>query len=216
LPNLSARAGDFSAPRRAVAVSAGLANAAGQMLRGVTPRVYAGACLAAITVGIVANAVLFQHGHAPIAAPAVTAAPAPAPTEAHRDLAPTPAPTIAAAPPAQSAAPPVDASVADVRVMPPARPNDLSQDMPTGSVARAGDPIGDLLRAPPKDDKKLVMAAQTALVKLGYVLKADGEANAATSRAIADFERAHNLPQTGQVTPKIVKIIVAAANATGR
>ena len=39
-----------------------------------------------------------------------------------------------------------------------------------------------------------MLAAQTALAKLGYPVKADGEEGSATQQAIRDFERAHGLP----------------------
>ncbi len=45
-----------------------------------------------------------------------------------------------------------------------------------------------------KDAEKQRLAAQNALIKLGYSLKADGSPGAATAAALRDFERVHSLP----------------------
>jgi peptidoglycan hydrolase-like protein with peptidoglycan-binding domain len=91
--------------------------------------------------------------------------------------------------------------------MPPARPVQLGGD----------DAIADMLRADQEQEaQKRLAAAQTALVKLGYVLKADGEPSAATSTALRDFERAHGLPPSNDVTPRLLKTLSAAVNVAGR
>ncbi len=55
------------------------------------------------------------------------------------------------------------------------------------------------------------MAAQRALIKLGYVLKADGVAGAATRQAIERYERDHKLPVRGELTPALMRQLSAAS-----
>ena len=156
------------------------------------PRAYAGACLAAIAVTIVANAAFFQH----------RAAPTPAPPEAVPVAARAAAPNPATETPQQAT---------PATVLPPTRP---------ASPAPANaDPIADLLNgnsaAAPKEDKKLVMAAQSALIKLGYVVKVDGDANAKTLQALADYQKRHALPITQTINAHVVKMLSAAVAAGG-
>ena len=56
-----------------------------------------------------------------------------------------------------------------------------------------------------------MLAAQRALVKLGYVLKADGVAGPTTRQAVEIFERERKWPVKGELTPKVMKEIMAAA-----
>jgi len=156
------------------------------------PRAYAGACLAAIAVTIVANAAFFQHRAAPTAA-----SPSAAPVAVR-----------AASPAAAADSQPQVASVPVAVPSPPARP------AATAPAASANDdPIADLLNGgAAKDDKKQVMAAQAALVKLGYVVKVDGDVTAATLQAVADYEKRHALPVTQTITAHVVKMLTAAAS----
>ena len=62
----------------------------------------------------------------------------------------------------------------------------------------------------------LILAAQSALAKLGYPVKADGVEGTATDQALRDFERAHGLPVTTDVNPHLVKQLTAAARAASR
>jgi hypothetical protein len=164
-------------------------------------RTVAGAVLAAVMTGIVINALLLQKSHRsasvePPAAPLKAAASAPV------EAAPA-----AAAPPAESAP------------APPARPTDLGSLIEaTAAPPHSGDPIRDLLRADSggKDNaeaKRLTLAAQNALIKLGFAVKADGVDGLSTRQAIQQFERTHGLIPLGEITPKLVKQLTAAANA---
>jgi len=164
--------------------------AAGLRRLGATPaRGYAAAALTAALVGIVVNALALQHARHP--APFFARAP------------------IAAAPSPQAAA--VEPAAAPVVPTPPARPTQLA-GAPAG-----GDAIADVLRAEDEQEaQKRLAAAQAALVKLGYVVKADGEASAATNLALRDFERAHGLPLANDVSPRLLKALTAAASAAGR
>jgi Putative peptidoglycan binding domain len=160
-------------------------------------RSIAGAALAAVLVGIVVNALALQKERHPApffpAKPAVQTQPA----------APAQTAIVAAVP---------DAS--GVAVEPPVRPANLGvpADAAASVAARAGDPIRDLLRGETgKDASHLIIAAQNALIKLGYTVKADGVAGASTIAAIREFEHSHGLPASSEITPKLVKQLSAAA-----
>ena len=56
-------------------------------------------------------------------------------------------------------------------------------------------------------ERERVAAIQRALVKLGHPLAVDGIAGPATRRAIEEFERAHNLPVTGEPAARTVRVI---------
>jgi hypothetical protein len=160
-------------------------------------RTIAGATLAAVMTGVIINALALQKSHrgAPPAAP--LAAPA----------------AGLGAPPAQPAT--TSGESAPIVVAPPSRPADH------GGVAETSggrtDPIRDLIRTEsgPKDveAKHLTLAAQTALIKLGFAIKADGLAGASTQQAILQYERTHGYIPLGEITPKLVKELSAAAAA---
>ena len=62
----------------------------------------------------------------------------------------------------------------------------------------------------------MIQAAQSALAKLGYPVKADGVEGTATEQALREFERSHGLPVTTEVTPRLMKQLTAAARTAGR
>jgi len=188
--------------------SAAIARSALRRLGATPARGYAAAALTAALVGIVVNALALQHARHPAPffarTPIVAAAPASTP-------APSPAqPVVPAA--TQAAAETTSAPAAPT---PPTRPARFDSAVVTTSGA--GDAIGDMLRADQEQEaQKRLGAAQAALVRLGYVVKADGEPNAATSAALRDFERAHGLPPSNDVTPRLLKALSAAVNVAGR
>ncbi len=159
-----------------------------------------GAALAVALVGIAVNALLLQRERHP--APLFGSAPAPRPA---------PAPAPAAAPPpkpvsAEHDAPPAPSPAA----LPPARP---AADSPSSSP----DPIGALLAGETRGEgSRLVLAAQTALMKLGYPVKPDGSEGAVTEQALRDFERAHGLPPSTEITERLVKQLTQAAGGGRR
>ena len=181
-------------PRPAVArKSAAYVASALRRLSATPARGYAAAALAAALVGIVVNALALQHARHPapffVRTPTVAAAPA----------------SIPAAAPAQAAA--TETTGAPAAPTPPARPTQLGGD----------DAIADMLRAADEQEaQRRLAAAQAALVKLGYVVKADGEPSAATTTALRDFERAHGLPPSNDVSPRLLKALSVAANVAGR
>jgi hypothetical protein len=164
-------------------------------------RYYLGAAMFAALVGIGVNALLLQRerhpaplfGYAAPKLPSATPAPAPPPPQ-------KPASTEDNAPPAQSSA-----------TLPPARPAESA-----GSSSSASDPIAELLAGEPHGDAtRLTLAAQTALAKLGYMVKQDGKEGSATEQALREFERAHGLPPATEITERLVKQLTAAARAGG-
>ena len=170
------------------------------------------AAFAALMTGGVVNALFLQtHRHpAPLFRSAPQSAPAPAP-------APVAAPKPEASVPAQSVAP-RETSVVAREVTPPVRPADLG-GAKTVETKPKGDAIGALLRsgAPAAEagvSPKTVLAAQRALAKLGYEVKADGVMGAATRQAIERFERSQKLPVTGELGARSVKKLAAVSGVT--
>ncbi len=180
----------------------GLARSLARRLRALPARTYVAAGLLALLIGIAVNALVLQSRRHP----APLFAPSPA------TLSPTPPNAIPVPPPpppdaVREASPPAPAAPE-----PPARPPAAA-----GSAARPTDQIGNWLRGEAQgDDGHLVLTAQTALVKLGYAVKADGNEGAATHQALRDFERAHGLPLTTDITPRLVKQLEAAARSQAR
>lgn len=166
-------------------------------------RLYLGAALAIGLIGIGVNALLFQHERRP--APLFGSLLAPL-SSASRPPAAPPVPKPASAE--------RDASAAQSpAALPPARPADPAD----GSSSASSDPITDLLRGEARvDGAHLILAAQTALAKLGYPVKPDGNDGLATQQALRDFERVHSLPLSTEITPRLVKQLSVAARAGGR
>lgn len=82
---------------------------------------------------------------------------------------------------------------------------------PSSPTEQQFDRIGDLLRGEVQSrDTRVILAAQQALIKLGYDLKADGNDGSITRQAVLDFERLHGLPRTTEVTPNLVKQLTSA------
>jgi hypothetical protein len=83
------------------------------------------------------------------------------------------------------------------------------------SSEKSHDPIGRLLDGGSKqaagagDKNKNVLAAQRALAKLGFALHQDGVFGGTTRQAIEKFERANGMPVTGELSPKIRRLLSA-------
>ena len=154
-------------------------------------------------------------------------------TPAPTTLAPAAAP-IAAAPPvaqkqieqSQKSADPIGALVLGANLanssasksqsaalaQPPARPRANEANDAKG----ARDPIAALIGTNPSTantqseaDKARVQSAQRALIKLGFVLKADGVMGTSTRQAIEKFERDRNITVTGDLSPRTIKELSA-------
>ncbi len=161
---------------------------------------YLGAGLAIGLVGIGVNALLFQHERRPAPLFGSLVAPLSSPAQ------PPAAPPVPKPATTEREAPAAPSPVA----VPPARPTETAEGSPS-------DPITDLLRGESHvDGAHLILAAQTALAKLGYPVKPDGNDGLATQQAVRDFERAHGLPISTEISPRLVKQLTVAARAGGR
>ena len=159
---------------------------------------YLGAALSLALIGIGVNALLLQRERHPaplfgFAAPKPPA-PAPAPVAPQK-----PVSAEDSAPPAQSP-----------EALPPARPAEAA-----GSPPPSSDPIANLLAGETHSDSRLVLAAQTALAKLGYAVKPDGKEGVATQQALREFEHAHGLPPATEISERLVKQLATAARGGG-
>lgn len=185
------------------------------------------AALAAI--GVPMNALFFQDGRHP--APLFARAPEPSKPEIASSVAPpVRVAKVETATPTPVELPRVDAIAAAID--PPRatrKPEPVKPDAAKAGNTRAEpkkpvvekkrDLIGQLLgAAPPKAEEpsKNVLYAQQSLLRLGYVVRADGAFGTATRLAIEKFERDNGLPATGQVTPKLLKKLAAQSGATNR
>jgi hypothetical protein len=191
-PTLSVPAREAVAPRRTKAVTT-----PGRIFR-VLPRTlggFVGLLFCAALIGVIANAVGFQHERRP------------APLPSTEPAAQAPAVTPVARMPTSQAAEPTPAATLtrpDVAPTPVARP--------AATTTKKGDAIGDLLRnGAVADSSKDLISAQRTLIKLGYDIEADGVMGAGTERALRDFEKSHGLPASTEITPKLIAKLNAAA-----
>jgi hypothetical protein len=184
----------------------------------------------ATTAAILLNALAWQRTRhpAPLFARAAPAAPAKEPRVAEMITVPAPRP--------QPAVTPIQAHDKPIEKPPLETPagGHPRQTRVDGSPARPHDRISQLLKAPPATKapaaprtrstpadaapaapSKSVLAAQRALVKLGFVLKSDGVAGKTTRRAIERYERDHGLPVRGDLTPALKRQLSNEAVMTG-
>ena len=175
------------------------------------------AIFGSVMMGVLVNALALQRERHP--APIFTA-PAAGDKDALRDMLrqsaiplPAPRPAVAALPEAAPVKPERTVGGADARV-------DMKAEAKVKEPAR--DPIAQLLKtgyapaptaAPAAEVKPRadILAAQRALMKLGYVLRPDGLITPATKQAVEIFERAHKMPVKGEMSAKVMKEILAAA-----
>jgi hypothetical protein len=164
-----------------------------------TRRGFAGAALLAMMIGIVVNAVALQHGR-------------------RLDLPPDPGRTAFVKPPSAVAPAPTStvaavasAPSAEAAPTPPIRPTPTTVAL--ARAPRAVDPIADLLRSSSGDNRRLVSAAQGALAKLGFAVRATGAMDANTRSAIVEFDKSRHLPVSTEITPKLVKTLTSATAA---
>lgn len=188
---------------------AGLSPAKMRLFRNVA----AGALCVAALGGIAFNALSLQKSRhpAPLFAHVAPAIVAKEPVAA----APVAASPLAAAP---SRTEDVSAAKIPVEEKPsaaPARPTPAA-----GSDAAPHDAISDLLLGKPREpavaqapaaalSPRTVMAVQKALIKLGFVLKANGVLGATTHQAIERYERDHHRVSNGELTPAVMRRLSA-------
>lgn len=168
-----------------------------------------------IVVAIMVNALLLQHSRhpAPLFHSATTLVPSPTEKPAQPSVQPAPAPAPAPKPadasqPTQDQIDQLLKSEAQPASSDPAARNQsatASAQHPT-----AHDAIGQLLtgnaphEAGVEERPKTVLAVQRALLKLGFVVKPDGEMGAVTRRAVEQYERDHGLPVDGHLSAKFI------------
>lgn len=81
------------------------------------------------------------------------------------------------------------------------RTDEAAKSKPADAISRLLD--SQATQSTPQPSKA-VLAAQRALVKLGFVVKPDGIIGAATRQAIEQFEHDHGLPVRGELSPRIL------------
>ena len=173
-------------------------------------RTLAGVVVAALATGIALNAVMFQTGYHPsplFGGPrAVASAPK---TVAAAPPMPAPRPVVLAQPAPVNAAPAAAARVAE----PLAAPRVAPREAEAAPVAAKKDPIAALLNGESPQDASgptaRVAAVQKALIKSGFVLRADGVMGATTRQALERFERDRKLPVTGDLSPRTLRELAA-------
>ena len=171
-------------------------------------RTLAGVVVAAFVTGIVLNALMFQTGSHPsplFGGPRVAAS---APKTLVASTPPTPAPRPANLP--QPA--PVNAAPAPaIRAVeqPAAPPRAAPREAEAAPVTAKKDPIAALLNGEPPQEASgptaRVAAVQKALIKSGFVLRADGVMGGSTRQALERFERDRRLPVTGDLSPRTLR-----------
>jgi hypothetical protein len=162
---------------------------------------YARIALALAMTVVVVNALILQH----------ESHPAPFFAEGR----PIPSAT-STKPPAEHVAP-ISASenALPPRASPPMRPPESGSRPEPNPSSRSIDPIAEMLHSEAnKDAQRLLTAAQTALTKLGYSIKTGAAGGSDTIAALRDFEKAHGLPLSTDVTPRLVKLLSAAVNSS--
>ncbi|HEY5225950.1 MAG TPA: peptidoglycan-binding domain-containing protein [Methylovirgula sp.] len=177
------------------------------------PNRIAGALIFALTLAIVVNALMLQHSrhpaplfHRAISLP-VHAAPARA-LAVSGETAKTGHDPIGQWLGGRAPASSEHASAEKAKAEPHRHAHEGLAETETKPVTH--DSIGQLLKsdsahdAAPKEQSKTVLAVQHALVKLGFVVRPDGQMGAVTRHALEQFERDHRLPVDGQITPKLL------------
>ena len=196
------------------------------------PNRIAGALLFAFALAITVNALMLQHSRHPAPLfrehiilpahrPPVHAPPAPPHVSAPVEQSPMP---VAKIEPAKPANDPINQLLtSEAPASHPARPEPqktaiephrhtrrTEHAMPTPIKAPPHDSISLFLKShlpqtgPAEENPKLVVAAQRALLKLGFVLKTDGQMGGVTRRAIEQYEHDRGLPIHDELTPTLL------------
>jgi outer membrane biosynthesis protein TonB len=202
-------------------------------------RVVAAGFFVATVAIILLNALAWQRTRhpAPLFARAAPVSPAREPRIAEMIARPAPRPQPAV-PPVQMGDKPIERPPAQKMLLekPPletAAGEHPRQTRVNASPAKPQDRISQLLKAPPAPrprstsaapaaattataaPSKSVLAAQRALVKLGFVLKPDGVAGVTTRRAVESYERDHGLPIWGELTPTLMRRLSTETGISG-
>jgi hypothetical protein len=199
-----------------------------------------GAIVFGLTIAIPVNALLLQHSRhpAPLFHKGITlTAAAPAVAPAAPQAAPAPADSKPESAPAPIAAAPAHDPIAQLLTSEPgaahAEADDSAQSKAVphrqihdGAAAPEAKPVHDqiteLLKSNPpsasasasaaEDRPKTVLGVQQALLKLGYVVRPDGQMGTVTRRALEQYERDHGLPVEAALTPKLLRRLASEAH----
>jgi len=171
----------------------------------------AGFFIATVAV-ILLNALVWQRARhpAPLFARPVPASPAKKPTIDAMSAVPASRP-LPAPPPIQAHDKPVEKPPQETPAGGSPQQTRVNTSPPHGVISqlRKAPPVPPARPitppAAPAASSKLVLAAQRALVKLGFVLNPDGVAGATTRQAIERYERDRGLPVHGEVTPALMR-----------
>jgi hypothetical protein len=185
----------YDEPRRGHGGSAGEGSRLPRILR------VASVSTAALVCGvIVVNALFLQDVKHPAPLMRVPDAPVAEPA------APLPAPRPVTAAPATAVQAPATPAKAGLKSDPIG--DEISRLTSPAAADRKGrDAIGALIGS--MEPNGAIMAAQKALLKLGYVVRADGVAGATTRTVVERYERDNGLPVHGELTPKLMRDLAA-------
>ena len=182
----------------------------------------AGAICVAALGGIAFNALTQQKTRhpAPLFAHAPPASAAKESTVTELNAAP---PTVPAAPRPQQAAPSREEDSPSAKPVAEEKPSSSHAHPAPGEAPDAAprDAISQLLLGKGHEPEAsqqaastaTVRAVQKALVKLGFVLKADGVMGATTHQAIERYERDHGRASHGELTPAVLRRLAAESGA---
>jgi hypothetical protein len=174
-------------------------------------RTAACAVVAAVLTGIVLNAAFFQNGRHP--APLFASAPTVQPRAARSEVpVPSPRPADVAVPSSAGLVPP--ASIPAPTPGHAAVPAPSPAPRTTLAKAEVGEPKRDAIGAFLKGDggtetPDRVSAAQKALMRVGYVLRADGVMGTGTRKIIEQFQRENDLSVTGDLNARTLRELTA-------
>ena len=170
-------------------------------------RTIVGATATALVTGIILNAVMFQTGRHPaplFGGPGITTAamkPATPPMPAPRPASVAQAAQVASAPapaPSTRASEPLAPAPRAAEPVPAAGKKDAI------AALLKGEGIADPVLPPAR-----VAAVQKALIKTGFILRADGVMGATTRQALERFEQERKLPVTGDLSPRTLRELAA-------
>jgi hypothetical protein len=171
-----------------------------------------GALCAAALGGIAINALVLQKTRhpAPLFGRAAPVRAQTAPAEPGAASTPVPVPR-----PQQIAPTHAEASAAATQDKPAATAPAATTLSILATETKPRDAIAQLLLGnnPEALPSKAVLAAQRALVKLGFVLKPDGVMGATTRQAIERYERDHHRASSGELTPAVLRRLAAESGA---
>ena len=176
---------------------------------------------ATLVVGIMINALALQHSRHPaplfgkaiplgasatvavVTPPAVPVTPKPA-EQVQPEPVPVPAPLTMPAPIQRP-----HHAAADTAVLPAKSKQDdaIAKLLKTSTAPATGDKTAS--KTQDKENPKTIMAAQHALMRLGFVVKPNGTFGPATKAALESFERDQHLPVKGEMSRKILKQLSA-------